>query len=270
MSILRNIRRFFCEAPEEKSLDEVIETAARQPLSFLEHLEALRRHLLRMLLVLVVGVLVMFPYASRLLDVLARPIGGLENLQAIEVTEPIGVFMRIVLVGALALASPYLAFEVWLFLAPGLRPAERAWSLLVIPLAGVFFLGGVAFAYFVMLPVALPVLVNFMGIPTTPRPLSYLNFVSGLLFWTGVFFEFPLAAATLTFAGIVRPAMLLRQWRLMVLIVAVLAAVITPTGDPVNMAIAMAPMIVLYFVGVGLSYLVFIFRRREAGARSSA
>ncbi len=270
MNLFRSILRFLREEPEDKPLDTVIATAAREPLSFLEHLEALRRHLLRILLALVLCVVVMFPYASRLLALLARPLGGLERLQAIEVTEPIGVFMRVVILGALALAFPYIAFELWLFLAPGLRPAERLWSLLLIPLAVVFFLGGMAFAYFVMLPVALPVLLNFMGIATIPRPLSYLNFVTNLLLWTGICFEYPLVAAALTLAGLVKPGTFLQQWRWMLLIVAVMAAAVTPTGDPINMIIAMAPMIVLYFAGVVLSYLVVFFRRRKPETRSSA
>lgn len=263
MSLLQRIYQFFHHEPEERPLDEVVATAVQQPSALLEHLDALRRHLLRILFVLIVCVAVMFPYAPRLLGILAQPIGGLEKLQAIEVTEPIGVFMRVVLFGALALASPYVAFEVWLFLAPGLKPAERFWSLLGIPLVGLFFLGGIAFAYFVMLPSALPVLLNVMNIPTTPRPLSYLNFVTGLLFWTGIFFEFPLVACALTWLGLVKPKTLARQWRLMIVVVAVVAAVITPTGDPLNMVLAMAPMVVLYFVGVGLSYVAFVFRRRR-------
>lgn len=262
--VFRRIHQFFQQEPEERPLDEVVATAVQRPSAMLEHLEALRRHLLRILLALAICAIGMFPFAPRLLALMAQPIGGLERLQAIEVTEPIGVFMRVVLFGALLLASPYVAFEVWLFLAPGLKPAERFWSLLGIPLAGLFFLGGAAFAYYGMLPVALPVLLNFMDIPTAPRPLSYLNFVTGLLFWTGVFFEFPLVACALTWLGLVKPETLARQWRLMIVIVAVVAAVITPTGDPLNMVLAMAPMVVLYFVGVGLSYLAFAFRRRGA------
>ncbi len=238
--------------------------AIQQPSALLGHLDALRRHLLRILLALTICAIVMFRHAPRLLTFLAQPIGGLERLQAIEVTEPIGVFMRVALFGALLLASPYIALEIWLFLAPGLKPAERFWSSLGIPLAGLFFLGGAAFAYYVVLPVALPVLLHFMNIPTAPRPLSYFNFVTGLLFWTGIFFELPLVACVLTWLGVVKPKTLARQWRLMIAIVAVVAAVITPTGDPLNMALAMAPMVVLYFVGVGLSYLVFAFRRQKA------
>ncbi len=263
MRFVRGIRQFFSRDPEEKPLDEALATAVQQPSAFLEHLEALRRHLLRILVALVIGTGVMFSLAPRVLEFLARPLGGLERVQAIEITEPIGVFMRIVFFGALGLVLPYVAFELWLFIAPGLRPAERRGSLLAIPLAGLFFLAGVAFAYYVMLPVALPVLLHIMNIPTVPRPLSYLNFVAGLLFWTGVLFEFPLVVFLLTWLGMVKPGMLVRQWRLMILMVAILAAVITPTGDPLNMTLAMVPMIVLYFAGVGLSYLAVMLRRRK-------
>ena len=112
-----------------------------------------------------------------------------------------------------------------------------------------------AFAYYVMLPVALPFLLNFMGIPTLPRPASYIRFVTSLLFWVGVAFEFPLVIYLLAAVGWVRAEHLLRHWRVAVVVIAVLAAVITPTVDPVNMLLVMAPMIVLYLLGVGLALL---------------
>jgi sec-independent protein translocase protein TatC len=120
-----------------------------------------------------------------------------------------------------------------------------------------------AFAYYLMLPVALPFLLNFMGIETIPRPSSYVNFVTGLMFWIGVSFEFPLVVFFLTLMGLLKPASLAKQWRLAIVIIAVIAALITPTVDPVNMVLVMFPMILLYFISIGLGYLAYASRKKR-------
>jgi sec-independent protein translocase protein TatC len=134
-------------------------------------------------------------------------------------------------------------------------------GLLGIPLAGVFFLGGMAFSYLMLLPTALPFLLSFMGIQTIPRPSSYINFVTGLMFWIGVSFEFPLVIYVLTLMGVIQPNLLARNWRIAMVVIAVLAAAITPTVDPVNMALVMAPMILLYFLSIGMSHLALLGRK---------
>ena len=93
-----------------------------------------------------------------------------------------------------------------------------------------------------------------MGLTTQPRPSSYYNFVTLIMFWIGVTFEFPLAIYLLASMGIVKAKALASQWRIAIVIIAVLAAIITPTVDPVNMGLVMAPMIVLYFISIGLAY----------------
>ncbi len=253
---------FFNQEPEEHPLGEVLanlpDKTARQQL--LEHLEAFRAHLLRAVIAVGIGIVFSFFFTPQWIEFLARPIGGLSALKAIEVTESIGVFMRVALMAGLAIALPYVTFEFWLFAAPGLKPSTRKFSLLAIPLVFLFFIGGMAFAYYLMLPVALPVLLNFMGIQTELRPNSYFSFVTGLMFWMGIFFEFPFVLYLLTLIGWMRPQLLLRGWRIAILIIAIVAAAITPTVDPVNMFLVMLPMSALYFVGIGLSFLAI--RRR--------
>jgi len=253
---------FFNQEPEELPLGEILanlpDEAARQQL--VEHLEAFRVHLLRAVIAVGIGIVFSFFFTPQLIEFLARPVGGLSALKAIEVTESIGVFMRVALMAGLAIALPYVTFEFWLFAAPGLKPGTRKFSLLAIPLVFLFFIGGMAFAYYLMLPAALPVLLNFMGIQTELRPNSYFSFVTGLMFWIGVFFEFPFVIYLLTLIGWVRPQSLLRGWRVAILIIAIVAAAITPTVDPVNMFLVMLPMSALYFVGIGLSFLAI--RRR--------
>jgi sec-independent protein translocase protein TatC len=94
-----------------------------------------------------------------------------------------------------------------------------------------------------------------MGLTTQPRPSSYYNFVSSIMFWIGVTFEFPLAIYILASLGLIKARALAAQWRIAIVLIAVIAAIITPTVDPVNMGLVMAPMIVLYFIGIGLAFL---------------
>jgi sec-independent protein translocase protein TatC len=159
-----------------------------------------------------------------------------------------------------ALALPYIAFELWLFAAPGLHRNSRFAGLFAIPLVVIFFVSGMAFAFYAMLPTALPFLLNFLGMNPQIRPSSYITFVTGLMFWIGIAFEFPLVVYVLAAIGFINHKMLIDQWRFAVVIIAVLAASITPTIDPVNMSLVMAPMVVLYFISIGLAY--FARRRR--------
>jgi sec-independent protein translocase protein TatC len=145
-------------------------------------------------------------------------------------------------------------------------PRSRQVSLLAIPLVMVFFVGGMAFAFFNMLPTALPFLLNFLGVATKLRPGSYFNFVTSLMFWIGIAFEFPLVILALSLVGIVKYQMLIKQWRIAVILIAILSAVITPTVDPVNMALVMGPMIALYFLSIFFSYLVHLANRKKDAA----
>jgi sec-independent protein translocase protein TatC len=259
--LLSQLSGFMNDEPEEHQLADTFATTVQQPAILLEHLNDLRKHLLRMLIVLAVCIAIMFAYTQDFVKYLSLPIGGLEALTAIDVTESVGVFMRVALLGAVTVASPYLAFELWLFAAPGLHARARKLGLLGIPLVLVFFVGGIAFAYYLLLPTALPFLLNFMGIQALPRVSSYINFVTGIMFWMGIAFEFPLVVYFLSMMGIIQPKALARQWRIAVVVIAIAAAVITPTPDPINMSIVMAPLIVLYLISIGLSFLATIGRR---------
>jgi len=260
----RKVKAFLFSEPEERPLGEALAETFQRPVGLLEHFDALRKHLTRMLIGLVICVAILFAFTPQLVDFLSKPIGGISALRAIEVTESIGVFMRVALLGGVTLASPYLAFELWLFAAPGLKPRSRVLGLVSIPLVLVFLAGGMVFAYLILLPPALKFLLNFMGVQVTPRPSSYISFVTGILFWIGVTFEFPLVVDVLTMMGIVQPKSLLKYWRIAVVAIAILAAAITPTVDPVNMSLVMGPMILLYFASIGLGYLALIGRKKRA------
>src|SRR6185436_21004730 len=255
------------EIEEDHSLIDTFSSLATEPqvrASLWDHIEALRMHLLRAVLSLVVTVIISFTFTQQLIEFLAQPVGGLDKLRAIEVTESVGVFMRAALLSGIALALPYIAFEFWLFAAPGLKPRERKFGLAGIPLAGIFFIGGIVFCYYVLLPSALNFLLNFMGIQAELRPSSYFSFVTGLMFWIGVAFEFPLVIYILTSVGFVQPQVLAQQWRLAIVIISIAAAAITPTVDPVNMSLVMIPMSLLYFLSIGLSYIAYAGRINRA------
>ena len=253
--LLSELSQFLTEEPEDTPLGDSFQKAVEHPQDLLYHLNALRKHLFRAIGFLFLTTVLSFAFTSQIIDFLAQPVGGIGKLIAIDPTEPIGVFMRVALLSGFALAFPYIALELWLFAAPGLRKDSRLFALAAIPVATLFFLGGMAFAYFVMMPRALPFLLNFMGLTTQARPSSYIRFVTGVMFWIGVAFEFPLAIYVLARIGLVRGEMLAHQWRLAIVIIAVAAAAITPTVDPVNMALVMGPMIVLYFLSIALAYL---------------
>jgi sec-independent protein translocase protein TatC len=253
---------FLTFEPEDRPFVDAFADTVKKPSALMDHLEVLRKHLFRMLIAVALGILLCATYTTQIVDFLSKPVGGINALRAIDVTESVGVFMRVALLGGFAITLPYLAFEVWLFAAPGLSARARRLGLLGIPLAGLFFIGGLAFSYIFLLPTALPFLLSFMGIQTIPRPSSYINFVTGLMFWVGVSFEFPLVIYVLTLMGIVKPHFLAHNWRIAVIVIAVLAAAITPTVDPVNMTLVMAPMILLYFLSIGMSHLALLGRKR--------
>lgn len=238
-------------------------------MTLIDHIEELRRRLLISLIALVAGVAVSLIFGAKIVTLLTVPIGGLENLQSIEITENIGVYMRVSLLAGVILAFPVILYELLLFILPGLEPKEKRFVILSIPLATVFFVGGVAFAFLVMLPAALPFLTNFLGVQTNPRLSSYISFVTSLMFWIGVSFEMPLFVYVLARFGVVTPQSLLHFWRQALVLIAILAAVITPTVDPVNMALMMAPLIALYFVSILFAWFAHRGRTQESTSTDS-
>ncbi len=271
---LREFNKFLNTEPSEQPiLDAVAGIASDKQVQqhFWEQVGVLRAHLLRAVIALAVTVLAAFGVAQDIMAFLAVPIGGLENLQAIQVTEELGVFMRVSMSAGIAVAFPYIAFEFWLFAAPGLKPREKKMGLAGIPLATLLFLMGMAFTFFVLLPAALPFLGGFTPISEFWAAREYFGFVTGLMFWIGVFFEFPLVIYLLSSMGLVKPEVLRQQWRLAIVIIAILAAAVTPTVDPINMGLVMIPMILLYFISIGLSYIAYAGRvRRTAEAQEHA
>jgi sec-independent protein translocase protein TatC len=228
-------------------------------MTILSHLNELRKRLLVCVVALALTTIVSFAFSQRIAEYLAQPIGGLQAMASIDVTENMSAFMKIALLSGVILALPVILYEILAFIMPGLNPNERAWIWMALPSATIFFIAGVAFSYFIMLPAALPFLINFMGITTAPRPNTYFGFVANLMFWVGVIFEMPLLIYVLARLHIVSAKDLLKQWRIAILVSAIVAALITPTTDPVNMGLLMLPLFVLYLISILFAF----FARRE-------
>ena len=226
-----------------------------------EHIDELRKRIIRSLIGLIITSIASFIFTEQILFLLAIPAGGIEKLQAIHVTESIESFMRISLLSGLIFALPWIAYQLLAFILPGLEEHEKKWVYMAIPAITILFLSGVAFTYFIMLPTAIPFLLTFMGVPTVPQVSDYVNFVTSLMFWVGVAFQAPLVAFVLAKLKILRARDLASQWRIALVVIALAAAVITPTGDPINMGLLMLPLSALYGFSILLTWLA---RRHES------
>ena len=244
----------FAEDAEDVPIPDTFSKAVNDPALLLPHIVALRTHLFRSFLALVITTSAAFFFSETILDYLATPVGGIENLQSVGVTENISVFMRVSLLTGFTVALPYIGLEVLLFISPGLKKRERKMGCLSVPIITLLFAGGLVFALYVALEPALNFLTNFI-FPTIVRPAEYYPFVTSMLFWTGVIFEIPIIIYFITALGLVRAEVLLQSSRFVIVGLAVLAAAITPTTDPINMLIILIPLIVLYFIGVGFAFL---------------
>ena len=251
--LIERVRLFFTEVPEDVSITDTVSEAFGSQQSLLdtlgglgEHVDALRKALFRSVIALAVTTALSFFFAQKLMDALAVPLGGTTQLQVIEPTEAVGVFMRVSLLSGVAFAMPWIVLELFLFVAPGLMPRSRLLMLGAIPAATALFLLGMGFTYFVMLPTAIPFLRDFLGFRAAWRPSAYFGLVTSLMFWVGLAFQMPLLVYALAAVGLLRARQLAQQWRLAIVVIAVIAAAVTPTVDPVNMALVMLPMILLY------------------------
>ncbi len=221
--------------------------------TILEHLGELRVRLTWAFVGLVIATVVSFAFTEQILDILIKPYG--EQLQTLSPTEGIETFFRVAIVTGATLAMPWILYQVWLFVSPGLHPFERRYVYVFVPSAFLLFLIGVAFSWFVLLPSAILFLSSFMPSIFSPEWTSqeYIGFATSFLFWIGVSFEIPLIVFFLARFGIVTSKALREQWRIAVVGIAVLAAAITPSIDPVTMLLTMAPLVLLYLLSILLA-----------------
>lgn len=259
----KNLHDFFTIEPEDTPLGEAFAKTVQNPGGVWEHINALRIHFFRALVALILSTSVAFSFAQYILDFIAKPAGGLGVLVAIDVTEPLSVLMKISLLAGFSVSLPYLVFEVYLFVAPGLSVRARRYGLIAMPIIVAFFLGGMAFAYYVMLPTGIPFLTSILGIEMQLRPSTYYSFATNVMFWLGIAFEFPIIIFILASLDMISAKALINQWRIAIVVISIVSAMITPTIDPVNMGLVMSPLIALYVLSIGLASIAQRKRNRQ-------
>jgi sec-independent protein translocase protein TatC len=241
-------------------------------MSFFDHLVELRKRLIHAAIAIVLGTGVGLLLSKHFITFIVQPMhmalrsAGLED--NLYYTSPAGYVSLVINLGlylGIAIAMPYVLYQVWLFVAPGLFKHERNAVAGFIISSMFLFLCGVAFAYFIMLPTTLKFLIGFAN-EGPIKPLisinEYFDLTLMILLGLGVVFELPVLIFILSLFGIVTPKFLLKNFRYAMVIITVAAAIITPTPDATTMLVFMAPMILLYFLGVLVSYVVL--RRKQA------
>ena len=228
--------------------------------TLLQHLGELRRRVFICVVAVLVGSAVSFAFFEQIIDILVEPAKDLNlgtggELIYTEVTELLTTAIKVSFVSGLILASPILVYQGVMFVAPGLTGREKRYLFGFMPAVVLAFGGGVAFAYYILTPPALHFLLTFGGDVATPliRISNIINLMIRLLFWMGLAFETPLVMYLLASLGIVSARGLSRFRRYWVVVAFILAAIITPTVDPVNQALVAGPLLVLYEVGILLA-----------------
>ncbi len=224
-----------------------------------EHLIELRYRTIKAGLALAAATAVSALFTSRIMALLVRPAGGLKPI-FLRPTELFFTYFKVALLGGLILALPYLIFQILAFIAPAMEdPRERRYFRDLVffgALPGTFFfIIGAAFCYLVMLPFALGYLSSFGSDIAEPQwtIAAYISFVLTFLVGVGVIFETPLVMFVVARLGLMSARQYLSYWRYAVVLICVVAAVVTPTPDPLNMAIVATPLLLLYGLGIALA-----------------
>jgi sec-independent protein translocase protein TatC len=251
--------------PEESELgsesQSTEETTTDVPeMTFMGHLSELRKRLMLSALGVIVGMAVAAFFVDYLVNmVLLHP--AIENSLKLQNLKPFGqpiLYFKIIFIAGFVLAIPFLIFQLWKFVAPGLYQNERKW-VVWITLSGTFsFLCGIAFSYFVMLPSMVKFAATFgsSAIQNVIDINEYLSFYTTMMLASGLVFELPILTFILTSIGIVNSKFLRKYWRHSLIVILILAAIITPTPDPVTQLVFAAPLIVLYEASIWVAKLV--------------
>lgn len=228
-----------------------------------DHLVELRKRIFIVLGALLVGAILAGVFANRILAFLTLPAGGVP-LVVLRPTDMIWTYFEVVFSAAAIVALPVLLYQILLFIRPALEsPQElaiyRTVGIVGMPMISLFFMVGLAFAYFILLPFGLRYLQGFGSelAQANWNIREYFSFILSVMLWIGAAFETPVIMAALARLGIVSPTVMAKQWRYAIVGIAFVAAAITPTVDPVNMALVMGPLLGLYFLGVLMARAVY-------------
>ena len=238
-----------------------------KPMAFLDHVAELRVRLVRMALAIAIGCFGSFYFAPQISEILRIPLdnawqsagmGDVAELQALAIQDPLMVDVRVAVTAGIFITAPYLFLQLWLFIAPGLYAREKKFAVPFVIVSMIMFLLGAAFAFEVVLPFVYEWMMNYSQGRGEVVQLELHNYFKGttrVLLAFGLVFEFPLLIAFLAKAGAVTEKTLLRFWRPAVLVMFILAAMLTPP-EPISQMLMAGPMVVLYFISVGVAWLI--------------
>lgn len=247
-------------AQQEPNLHPV-ESDGGADMTLIEHLKELRNRLLVCAVAVVLGIAFCGIFWQDIVGWLLAPAREQHPDFALNVfspTETIFLAFKIMMYGGLILSSPVLIYEVMMFILPGLTPQEKKLVLPGLLGAVVFLLGGMAFAYWIILPASLGFLLDFGGdeFNNVIRAKEYIDFATRIIFWVGISFELPMIIALLAKLRIISARQLIGFWRYMIIVVFVVAAIVTPTPDPITQTFVAGPLLVLYIVGILFAWAV--------------
>lgn len=230
-------------------------------LTILGHFRELRSRLIKCVIAVIITTTISFVFAEDIFRILIKPAGEI-NLIYTEMTEMFGTYVVVSLISGVILAMPYITLQFFLFVAPALTRKEKKYVYLILPWVGMMFIAGVVFGYFVLVPPAMKFLLDFGSNIATPQIKigNYISVISRLLLAIGFVFEMPVVTTFLARLGVITPKWLSDKRKPAIILAFVLAAIITPTFDPVNQSLVAGPLIVLYEVSIWLSKIV---RRKE-------
>ena len=256
-----------------KAREAVTKRADLPGMSLMEHLDELRKRIVRSAIFLGLGFLAAWAFHDRFVGFIQAPLNHIgKSLVFTHPMDPLNLDLQVSLVGGAILASPFILFQVWMFIAPGLYQKERRF---VIPFMGAtvgLFLTGAAFGYYYVLPGALKILIvdfghNFTSMVTIEE---YSSFFLSIILGLGISFEMPILIFFLALFGIVSPRFLWTNIRYAILAVFLVAAIITPSPDPWTMCIYAVPMLILYLIGIGVAWWVHPSHRRAKEEKKKA
>jgi sec-independent protein translocase protein TatC len=251
---------------EKKSESTEPEEDESGKMSFLEHLDELRKRLVHIAIYLFVGFAVCLFFAPDIYDFLSAPLRAVlphEKLVFTKLTTPFTLYMKVAFLGGIFLTIPLTLYEVWKFIAPGLYKKEKRYVIPFLFFSVLLFLLGAAFCYTMVLGRAYAFLINLgKSFDALIEVKEYLDFTNMMILGFGLIFEMPVLAAFLSMFGLVNAKFLLKNFKYAILIITILAAVISPTPDALNLIVWMIPMIALYIVSIGVAAL-FDMRRKK-------
>lgn len=239
---------------------------------FLDHLEEMRRRIIKVLISVVALTIICFFFSDYLLEAFIYSTKNLEhpiNLQVLKVQTIFIIKLEIALIFGIILSLPYLFYHIWGFIAPGLLEEERKWVIPVILFATLSFLAGAVFAYMVIIPLALDF---FLGLapPSVTNNIAidfYFGFIARLILVFGITFELPVVSLFLTKIGLITPRFLKKYRRYAIVIIFIAAAILTPP-DPTTQVLLAIPLLILYEFTIWISH-VFYRKRLQAEEQES-